>query len=115
MQSIDQLSISTLRKHAITLGKKMKDSFESEKENSYNIKDEPTLKTITYTVGDKDFLISYGSINEDQIQVGAIVHAMDKGQISREAYQELANTIPELPREWLVSNTKKNINNELNN
>ncbi|CAG8729254.1 13968_t:CDS:2 [Rhizophagus irregularis] len=100
LKSVDNISRSTLIKKAKTVTKQTLNDFTNMSKLYYNPEDHKNWDENTTAKKQK---------NE------AIVMAIDKGQISRNMYRDLAAIESELPREWAISDQRMQINKEMRN
>ncbi|CAG8813608.1 36181_t:CDS:2 [Gigaspora margarita] len=74
-----------------------------------------TFEGLTFTVDSQKFRITYKEINTESInlQIQAIIRAMDSEKISGQAYRLISAIGHDLPREWAVSNMRQQINQQM--
>ncbi|RIB07706.1 hypothetical protein C2G38_2213620 [Gigaspora rosea] len=111
-----------------TLGKSMKEkrsrafskqigiAFKNEIHKFYNPMDQPILQELRFNVQEKNYVVDYHNRNRDEknIHIEAVTEIVDQGPISRKSYRNLAAIQYELPRDHDVSDTRKKINEEMN-
>src|SRR3954447_19996447 len=90
-------------------------AFKNEVSNFYNSIDQPVLQEIRFNVQDKNFFVDYNDKNEEKEnqRIDAFTKVIDQGPISRDAYRNLAALQPELPRDRVILNARKRINEEM--
>ncbi|RHZ85835.1 hypothetical protein Glove_59g63 [Diversispora epigaea] len=78
--------------------------------------DNPSLKSIEFSIKDKSYHISFGKENVEETihNARAVVQACDENQITRDGYRTLASINQDLPREWKVAAEKKEITRIIN-
>ena len=106
-------SMKTKRSRAFSI--QMNTAFQNEVLNFYNPDDQPVLQEIRFNVQNRNFLADYRDNNEEKenLRVDAFTKVIDQAPISRDAYQNLAALQPELPRDRVILNTRKRINEEM--
>ena len=117
IKKVNEASSSTLTKRAKNLAIHMHKNFQDQSKEYYNQDDILVLESLKFSTNIKTYEINYGSQNKEnkRQKVQAIVQATDQGLIPREAYRNLAAIEYNLPREYLVSLEKTNINKEMEN
>jgi len=91
------------------------DDFTNISKQYYNPIDQPILKELQFSVKNHEYKIKFGEDNKviKKQKHEAIVKTIDQGQISRNAYRNLAAIEDELPREWAISSQRIQINKEM--
>src|SRR6266487_5521035 len=117
VKPVNEASSSTLTKRAKNLAIHMHKNFQDQSKEYYNQDDVLVLESLKFSTNIKSYEINYGSQNKEnkRQKVQAIVQATDQGLISREGYRNLASIEYNLPREYLVSLEKTNINKKMEN
>ena len=74
------------------------------------------MEEVQFSVKDYKFKVKIGdeNIETKKHKNEAIVMAIDKGPISRDAYRNLATIEDELPREWIIAEQRTQINKQMN-
>ena len=84
----------------------------------YNPVDQPLLEEIKFSVKEHKFKVKTNenieNVEAQRHKNKAMVMAIDKGPISRDAYRNLATIEDELPREWMIAEQRIQINKEMN-
>ncbi len=93
----------------------MHNYFQDQSKNYYNQNDTLNLESLKFSTNIKSYEINFGSQDKEnkRQKVQAIVQTTDRSLISREAYQNLATIEYNLPREYLISSEKIQINKEM--
>ncbi|GBB99012.1 hypothetical protein RclHR1_00340003 [Rhizophagus clarus] len=105
LKSVDNVSCSTLIKKAKIVTKWTLNNFTNISKLYYSPKDQSILEEIQFSIKDYRFKVKIRDENTTvkKQKNKAIVMAIDKGQISQDAYRDLAAIESELPREWTIS------------
>ena len=105
LKLINNASHSTITKRAKTVAKKTLDSFNNISKQHYNSTDQPILELLQFSV--ENYKIKVNVEDEDMTikkqKNEAIVRVIDKKQISRDAYRDLASIENDLSRKWAIS------------
>ncbi|CAG8725587.1 2686_t:CDS:1, partial [Racocetra fulgida] len=82
----------------------------------YNIEDNINLKSIDFSVNKYSYHIDFNSFDteKENQKIQSLVQTVDKNQISRNSYRNLAIYEPNLPQEWAISNRKNKITKNIN-
>jgi hypothetical protein len=114
---VNEASSSTLTKRAKNLAINMHKNFQDQKHEYYNQDDVLVLESLKFSTSIKTYEVNFGSQNKEnkRQKIQAIVQVTDQGLIPREGYRNLAAIEHNLPREYLVSLEKTNINKEMEN
>ncbi|CAG8787827.1 35873_t:CDS:2 [Gigaspora margarita] len=92
------------------MAKNLIDNFEAKKNKVWHPADNPKLKEIVIEAGEQPWLIKFEKDEQlEQKKAQKIVQIMDESNISRRGYRSLTATSKDLPKEWLVSEKKHNI------
>ena len=93
----------------------MHNYFQDQSKNYYNQNDTLNLESLKFSTNIKSYEINFGSQDKENKgqKVQAIVQTTDRSLISCEAYQNLATIEHNLPREYLISSEKIQINKEM--
>jgi hypothetical protein len=115
LKPVNEASNSTLIKRARNLSIQMHNYFQDQSNNYYNQNDTLNLESLKFTTNIKSYEINFGSQNKEnkRQKIQAIIQATDQSLISREAYRNLATIEHNLPREYLISSEKIQINKEM--
>ncbi|RIB11658.1 hypothetical protein C2G38_2202899 [Gigaspora rosea] len=85
-------------------------NFEAKKNKIWNSADNPKLKNIVLEAGEQPWLIEFEKEQQlEKKKAQKIIQTMDQSNISRKGYRSLTDTSYNLPKEWLVSEEKHNI------
>jgi hypothetical protein len=116
LKPVNEASHSTLTKRAKIMTKQVFNEFKNISKEHYNSVDKPLLEEIRFSIEDYRFKIKVGNENTaiKKYKNEAMVMTIDKGQISRESYRNLTMIEDELPREWVISEQRTQINKEMN-
>src|SRR5436190_507111 len=115
LKPVNEASNSTLIKRARNLSIQVHNYFQDQSKDYYNQNDTLNLESLKFSTNIKSYEINFGSQNKEnkRQKVQAIVQATDQSLISREAYRNLAAIEHNLPREYLISSEKIQINKEM--
>ena len=116
LKPVNEASHSTLTKRAKNMTKQIFEDFTNISKNYYNPIDQPLLEEVQFSVKDYKFKVKIGdeNIETKKHKNEAIVMAIDKGPILRDAYRNLATIEDELPREWIIAEQRTQINEQMN-
>jgi hypothetical protein len=117
LKIVNEASHSILTKRAKSMTKQVFNDFTNISKQYYNPEDKPLLKEVQFSVNDFKFKIRIGDedVAVKKYKSEAMMMAIDNGQISRDAYRDLTTIEEELPREWIIAEKRKEINNKMNN
>ena len=115
LKPVNEASNSTLIKRAKNLSIQMHNYFQDQSKNYYSQNDTLNLESLKFSTNIKSYEINFGIQNKEnkRQKVQAIVKTTDQSLILREAYQNLATIEYNLPREYLISSEKIQINKEM--
>ncbi|PKY61698.1 hypothetical protein RhiirA4_523271, partial [Rhizophagus irregularis] len=107
----DESSKTTQIRHAKGLAKCAQINFENSIQNYYNPKDRVVLKTLEFTVQNKDYYTTFGekNPNKQKQKLQSVVRIQDVENVPRDAYRYFAAMESKLPREYAVSQTRQEI------
>ncbi|CAG8743355.1 17472_t:CDS:2, partial [Gigaspora rosea] len=89
-------------------------TFNNKSQNLYHPDNSPKLNQITYELLDTIWNIQLKQKNNEKEQLLSYVKAIDKGKVTQKRYRELAAISHDIPREYLVSQPRSNINSTMN-
>ena len=112
MKLNEESSKSNQIKRAKGLTKSEQIYFEKSIKNFYNSKDRVVLKSLDFTVQNKEYHVSYGEENniKKKQKLQSVVYVQDIENVPRDAYRHFAAIESKLPREYAVSRTRQEIN-----
>ncbi|GBC38066.2 hypothetical protein GLOIN_2v1488672 [Rhizophagus irregularis DAOM 181602=DAOM 197198] len=108
----EELSKTTQIKRAKGLAKKEQIHFENSIKNFYNPKDRVVLRTLDFTIENKEYHVTFeddDSVKKKQ-KLQSMAYVQDIENIPRNAYRHLAAVESTLPREYAISQTRQEIN-----
>ncbi|RHZ79627.1 hypothetical protein Glove_143g87 [Diversispora epigaea] len=107
---------STLDKRAKKIATNVQSHFRNDITKIYYQSDAIKLKSIEFSVNKTDYQVSYGSKNQlnENNHIRSMIKAVDNGKISRDSYRNLAMTDNHLTREYIISNKRIEITNNMN-
>ncbi|CAG8733992.1 13589_t:CDS:2, partial [Racocetra fulgida] len=86
------------------------------KKKIWHLVDNSKLKELVLEAGEQPWLIKFEEDRQlEEKKAQKIVQIMDEFNISRRGYRALTTTSPDLPKEWLVSKEKNNVNETMQN
>ncbi|CAG8605442.1 29220_t:CDS:2 [Gigaspora margarita] len=112
---VSEASSSTLTKRARKFATQIYNNFQTCSNEHYNQLDVPNLESLQYSVNTNFYTIEYSNQNKENRKQRAMffVQVMDQNLISQEAYRNLTALEYNLLREYIVSNTKIQIDDEM--
>ncbi|RHZ86206.1 hypothetical protein Glove_53g55 [Diversispora epigaea] len=107
---------STLDKRAKKIATNVQSHFRNDITKIYHQSDAIKLKSIEFSINKTDYQVSYGSKNQlnENNHIRSMIKAVDNGKISRDSYRNLAMTDNHLTREYIISNKRIEITNNMN-
>ncbi|CAG8473364.1 15720_t:CDS:2 [Racocetra fulgida] len=93
------------------------DDFQTHNKEYYNKLDKFILESFQYLVDTKFYLVEFNNHNKENQQqyIMSFVQTIDQNLIFREAYRSLAALEHDLSQEYIIYNTKVQIDNEMQN
>ncbi|PKK72179.1 hypothetical protein RhiirC2_777513 [Rhizophagus irregularis] len=107
----DESSKTTQIRHAKGLAKCAQINFENSIQNYYNPKDHIVLKTLEFTVQNKDYYTTFGekNPNKQKQKLQSVVHIQDVENVPHDAYHYFAAMESKLPQKYAISQTRQKI------
>src|SRR4051812_30471725 len=107
----DESSKSTQIKRSKGLAERVQVHFKNSTKDFYNSKDHVVLKSLEFTVQNKEYYSSFGeeNPNKKKQKLQSIVRVQDVENVSRNTYRHFAALESKLPREYAVSQTRQEI------
>ncbi|GBC35838.1 hypothetical protein GLOIN_2v1761734 [Rhizophagus irregularis DAOM 181602=DAOM 197198] len=107
----DESSKTTQIRHTKGLAKCAQINFENSIQNYYNFKDRVVLKTLEFTVQNKDYYTTFGekTPNKQKQKLQSVVCIQDVENVPRDAYRYFAAMESKLPWKYAVSQTRQEI------
>ena len=107
----DESSKPTQIKRAKGLSERVQVHFENSTKDFYNPKDRVVLKSLEFTVQNKEYYSSFGeeNPNDKKQKLQSMVCVQDVENVSRNTYRHFAALELKLPQEYTVSQTRQEI------
>ncbi|CAG8619312.1 6972_t:CDS:1, partial [Racocetra fulgida] len=115
LKLVSEASSSTLTKRAQKFATQIYNNFQTCNNEHYNQLDIPNLESLQYSVDTNFYTIEFNNQNKENQKQHAMsfVQVMDQNLIFREAYRNLTALEYNLQQEYIVSNTKIQIDDEM--